>query len=101
MPGSSGKPTNGIKAPYFDGSQVCAQVDPELFFPETPADSIINMRFIRPICGSCAFKDPCLDYALNDPELQGVWAGTTVRDRQILRRNIKRKANMRKPALLK
>lgn len=84
--GVSGTKRDGIKAPYFDGSQVCAQIDPELFFPEKPSDSIINMRYVKPICNACAFKNPCLEYALQNMELEGIWAGTTVRDRQILRR---------------
>ena len=91
MLGSSGKAINGIKAPYFDGSQVCAQIDPELFFPETAAEGVINLRLVKPICNSCEFKAPCLEYAVNDPELQGIWAGTTAKDRMRMRR-IKRKA---------
>ena len=84
--GSSGKSITGTKAPYFDGSQVCTQVDPELFFPETPEGAKANLRRIKPICNACQFKDPCLEYALNDASLQGIWAGTTETDRRRLRR---------------
>jgi len=84
--GSSIKRTDGIKAPYFDGSQVCAQIDPELFFPESSAEAVINLRMVRPLCKSCEFKEICLEYALTHPELQGIWAGTTDNERRLIRR---------------
>jgi len=38
-PGTSGQETGGTDAPFFDGSQVCAQVDPELFFLENAIEA--------------------------------------------------------------
>ena len=91
MLGSSGKPTDGIKAPMFDGTQVCAQIDPDAFFPESPTEYTINLRVLKPICDACFFKDPCLDYAIDNPELMGIWAGTSHKDRLLLR-DLKRTA---------
>lgn len=90
MHGDSTKRTDGTNAPYFDGSQVCAQVDPELFFPESSMESVVNLRMVKPLCKSCEFMDPCLKYALANPELQGIWAGTTETERRIMRRYKKR-----------
>lgn len=91
MLGLSGKNTTGIKAPSFDGSQVCAHVDPELFFPE-PVESQEKLRRVQPLCNSCRFLEPCLEYAIKHPEMQGIWAGTTTKQRQLIRRRIKRTA---------
>ena len=81
-----GSSTGGTNAPFFDGSQVCAQVDPELFFPDNPAESVINMKLVKPLCKSCEFQTECLEYALSNRELLGIWAGTTEKDRARLRR---------------
>ena len=85
MLGSSGKDTVGIKAPGFDGTQICAQTDPDLFFPDEFKDPRLTLNVARKLCGSCEFKEPCLEYAVNNPELVGIWAGTTQRQRQDLR----------------
>lgn len=76
------------EAPYFDGTQVCAQVDPELFFPEKGGSS----AGAKKLCSSCEFLAPCLDYALvariNGMGIAGVWGGTSDRDRQRIRRGL-------------
>ena len=87
--GSSGKSTGGTRAPYFDGSQVCAQVDPELFFPETAGEASVSLRLVTPICRECSFRAQCLDYAVKHSDLQGIWAGTTERHRRVMRRRLK------------
>ena len=89
MLGDSGKFTNGIKAPSFDGTQVCTKVDPELFFPD-PTETQERLKQVKPLCDSCAFTEPCLEYALNHPELQGIWAGTTDKQRITIRRRMRR-----------
>lgn len=60
----------------------CRGLDPSLFYPEmgeSPAAAIA-------VCRTCPFIDPCRDQALANHE-QGVWGGTTDRDRQKLRRS--------------
>lgn len=89
MLGSSGKSTSGIKAPSFDGSQVCAKVDPELFFPD-PTETQERLQQVKPLCDSCAFLAPCLEYALANPSMQGIWAGTSDRERKLMRRRMRR-----------
>lgn len=63
---------------------LCAQTDPDLFFPAYRANSFA--RLARRICASCPVRAECLDYALGYPDLDGIWAGTTPRERQRLRR---------------
>lgn len=74
-------------APYFDGTQPCAQIGGDFFFPESPAELHANMRFIKPLCGSCEFKEECLKYALSH-DVTGIWAATTSKDRKDLRKRL-------------
>jgi len=60
----------------------CAQVDPEAFFPEKGASNVYAKR----VCGSCAVKAACLEYALGRNEQFGIWGGMTERERRKLKR---------------
>ncbi len=40
----------------------------------------------RRICADCPVQQECLDYALEIPSLEGIWGGTTERERQRLRK---------------
>lgn len=44
------------------------------------------------VCGRCAVREECLDYAMADPNLVGVWGGTTEAARLVMRR-ARRKAD--------
>ena len=39
----------------------------------------------RAVCQSCPVQTECLDYALDDENLAGVWGGTTARERKAMR----------------
>jgi WhiB family redox-sensing transcriptional regulator len=43
----------------------------------------------KQVCATCPVAADCLDYALADPTLRGVWGGTSSRDRSRLRRSLK------------
>ncbi|MFJ7417938.1 WhiB family transcriptional regulator [Streptomyces uncialis] len=62
-------------------SALCAQTDPELFFPDENA----HYYDARQICGRCPVADQCGAYAqdLEDEhgDRHGAWAGTTPRQR--------------------
>ena len=70
----SGKRMDGIKAPSFDGTQLCAQVDPELFFPNTAGEANRVKKIVKKLCSSCEFQTLCLEYAL-DNDVLGIWGG--------------------------
>lgn len=38
-------------------------------------------------CATCPVQRECLRYALSDPDLTGVWAGTTEKERDKMRRH--------------
>ncbi len=71
---------------------LCAQTDPELFFPDRT--NISNGYLAKKICAKCPLIDKCLDYALDHWDIQGIWGGTNETQRWQLRarRNRERKA---------
>jgi hypothetical protein len=40
----------------------------------------------KTVCSVCPVRRECLAFALEDPQLQGVWGGTTARERAAMRR---------------
>jgi len=87
QPGNIGENTTGTEAPRFDGTQLCAFVDPELFFYDTRAEMLDRVPKAKAICNECAFKKPCFDYALAN-DVQGVWGSTTYPERKKLRKDL-------------
>ena len=63
---------------------LCAQTDPEAFFPEKGGST----REAKRICQGCEVKDACLDYALAHDERFGIWGGLSERERRRLKRGI-------------
>ena len=41
---------------------------------------------IRELCETCPVRPECLDYALGDESLTGLWGGTTDTERRMIRR---------------
>ena len=76
------------KYPPFDGSQLCAQTDPELWFPT--ADSQTG-KVAKSLCRKCPWKQECLTYALHH-DLMGIWGATTERERRGIRKQLGIKA---------
>jgi WhiB family redox-sensing transcriptional regulator len=63
---------------------LCAQTDPEAFFPEKGGST----REAKRICLGCEVKDSCLEYALANDERFGIWGGLSERERRRLKRGI-------------
>jgi WhiB family redox-sensing transcriptional regulator len=55
-----------------------------LFFPLD--ENGASARQARIICQKCPVRDACLESALSDPTLVGIWAGTSTRERRRMRR---------------
>jgi WhiB family redox-sensing transcriptional regulator len=62
---------------------VCKASSPSLFFQDEGDASTTNQA--RRICHTCDARTDCLEYALEFPELHGVWGGLTVQQRRRLR----------------
>ena len=72
-----------IAKDFWKGA-LCAEIGSEIFFPERHEANMAQIA--KRICNKCDIKQKCLEYALKDPDLKGVWGGTTSKDRKYLRR---------------
>ncbi len=61
---------------------LCAQTDPEAFFPEKGGST----REAKRVCVSCDVRAECLEYALLHDERFGIWGGLSERERRKLKR---------------
>ncbi|TFC36651.1 WhiB family transcriptional regulator [Cryobacterium sp. TMT1-62] len=66
----------------WQSDSLCAQTDPEAFFPEKGGST----RDAKKICSSCEVKTQCLQYALANDERFGIWGGLSERERRKLRK---------------
>lgn len=64
-------------------STPCASADPELFWVFEAQRDLVAAA--KALCRSCRVRDACLQWALEHGE-QGIWGGTTERERQLMRR---------------
>jgi WhiB family redox-sensing transcriptional regulator len=66
----------------------CRGVDPEVFYPVSDDDEAAEEA--KSICAACPVREPCLEFALETREKNGVWGGLTERERRrVLRRRRK------------
>jgi WhiB family redox-sensing transcriptional regulator len=63
---------------------LCAQTDPEAFFPEKGGST----REAKRVCGRCDVRGDCLTYALAHDERFGIWGGLSERERRRLKRKV-------------
>jgi WhiB family redox-sensing transcriptional regulator len=73
---------------------LCAQADPD-WFPDRGNYALTALA--KRICATCPVRAHCLDYALSGADTwrgssNGIWAGTTPKERAALRRQRPRKA---------
>ncbi|WAB84015.1 WhiB family transcriptional regulator [Microcella daejeonensis] len=66
----------------WQSDALCAQTDPEAFFPEKGGST----RDAKTICTTCEVRGECLEYALQNDERFGIWGGLSERERRKLRR---------------
>ncbi|WP_432520685.1 WhiB family transcriptional regulator [Kineococcus sp. SYSU DK006] len=70
--------------PGWQELALCAQTDPEAFFPEKGGST----REAKRVCQSCEVRQECLEYALSNDERFGIWGGLSERERRRLKRQI-------------
>jgi WhiB family redox-sensing transcriptional regulator len=70
--------------PGWQELALCAQTDPEAFFPEKGGST----REAKRVCQSCEVRQECLEYALGNDERFGIWGGLSERERRRLKRRI-------------
>ncbi len=74
--------SDDAEALAWQADALCAQTDPEAFFPEKGGST----RDAKRICGQCEVKSECLEYALKNDERFGIWGGLSERERRKLKR---------------
>jgi WhiB family redox-sensing transcriptional regulator len=62
-------------------SALCAETDPEAFFPEKGGST----REAKRVCVGCEVRAECLEYALANDERFGIWGGLSERERRRVR----------------
>ena len=71
-----------VEEPDWQERALCAQTDPEAFFPEKGGST----REAKRICSGCEVRAECLEYALAHDERFGIWGGLSERERRRLKR---------------
>ncbi|MCU1604326.1 MAG: Transcription factor WhiB [Modestobacter sp.] len=78
----AGFPGTDAEDQVWHESALCAETDPEAFFPEKGGST----REAKKICTGCEVRAECLEYALAHDERFGIWGGLSERERRRLRR---------------
>lgn len=66
---------------------LCRQVGTELFFPSR-LNGVTEAKYAKSVCVECKHIDECREYGLKYM-LDGVWGGTSVNERVVMRRALK------------
>jgi WhiB family transcriptional regulator, redox-sensing transcriptional regulator len=75
-------PVDLIEGMEWQARALCAQTDPEAFFPEKGGST----REAKRVCLSCEVRVDCLEYALANDERFGIWGGLSERERRRLKK---------------
>ncbi|MFF7212534.1 WhiB family transcriptional regulator [Streptomyces sp. NPDC008238] len=66
-------------------SSRCRYEDPEVFFPVgTGSLTYGQIDQAKAVCGRCPVVEKCLQWALDAGQVEGVWGGTTERERRAM-----------------
>lgn len=68
----------------FKNTPSCAGIDTELFFPQK-GRVIEETRMVKKICAKCLAFEECFTFSMLHA-VDGIWAGTTPKERQRYRR---------------
>jgi WhiB family redox-sensing transcriptional regulator len=75
-------PLSDVEELAWQEQALCAQTDPEAFFPEKGGST----REAKRVCLSCDVRNDCLEYALANDERFGIWGGLSERERRRLKK---------------
>lgn len=81
LPTADNSTDNSVELSWQERA-LCAQTDPEAFFPEKGGST----REAKRVCLSCDVRSECLEYALAHDERFGIWGGLSERERRRLKR---------------
>jgi len=90
-----GTPSHGDRYPVEDRPWLehaaCKHLDTNIFYPGRGG----LLHLARKICASCPVRRECLDYAVENHEMLGVWGGTSERERRKM--NHERLVRLKRP----
>lgn len=61
----------------------CRGADRDIFFPIR--NDAAKIKAAKNFCNSCPVRQPCLTFALQNPDTEGIWGSTTQRERDRMR----------------
>jgi WhiB family redox-sensing transcriptional regulator len=65
----------------------CLGVDPELFFPiGNTGPALLQIEEAKAVCRRCAVVEPCLSWAMESRQQDGVWGGLSADERGAVKR---------------
>jgi WhiB family transcriptional regulator, redox-sensing transcriptional regulator len=68
----------------------CRGIDVEIFYPATDEDD--EAEPAKVVCAECPVRQACLEHALAHREREGIWGGTTERERRRILRQRRKSA---------
>lgn len=78
---------------YEFGETPCSQTNPDAFIADDPVEGNLLNRIVytyeveaKTICSTCPYQQRCLQYALDNPGINGIWGMSNERQRQRIRR---------------
>lgn len=75
----------------------CAHADPDLFFPiSSTGRALGQIAKAKATCAGCPVRQACLEFALDQDLMHGIWGGATPEDRRAWRHE-RRSAAFREP----
>ena len=71
-----------MKKGAWTDQAACRGTDTEIFFPANADEEAEALS----ICATCPVRAQCLEYAVRNKEIYGIWGGTTPEQRRGIRR---------------
>lgn len=60
----------------------CKGLDPNLFFAERGSGAAATVRAAKAVCNKCPVQQRCLEWAVNNTIIYGIWGGKTADERR-------------------
>lgn len=74
--------------PDWEGASCSIIADPDLFFPQIRSsyNQRRQIQTAKNVCSCCDIQEKCLDYALKNSIVHGIWGGMTPNERRTAKR---------------
>jgi WhiB family redox-sensing transcriptional regulator len=75
-----------LPRPGWHARAACRNMSLDIFFAERGGTG----QEAKKVCRGCEVRQQCLNFALTNRQGHGIWGGTSVRERERLRRQMRR-----------